>query len=46
MKALYWIVIENIALRKWHSLNDLLDRVGVDLKALELGTQLTIVIQS
>ena len=33
MEALYWIAKENIALRKWHSLKDLLQH-GVDLSPL------------
>ena len=38
MKGLYWVVKENIALRKWHSLKDLLDYVGVGhLSALEIA---------
>jgi hypothetical protein len=38
MKGLYWVVKENIALRKWQSLKDLLDYVGVGhLSPLEMA---------
>ena len=36
MKALYWIAKEDIALRKWHSLKDILVQVGVDLSSFML----------
>ena len=35
MKALYWVMKENIALRKWHSLKDLLGQCSVDLSPLD-----------
>ena len=37
LQALYWIAKEDIALRKWHSLKELLGQVGVDLSAIRLG---------
>ena len=41
MKALYWIAKEDIALRKWHSLKDLLVQVGVDLSSLHIAKNAT-----
>ena len=38
MRALYWVIKEDVALRKWHSLKDIFSQVGVDLSPLECGT--------
>ena len=38
IQALYWIVREDITLRKCHSLKELMGRVHVDLSSLALGS--------
>ena len=41
LKALYWIAKEDVSLRKWHSLKDLLVQVGVDLSSLHFAKNAT-----